>query len=177
MRSVGWLCGVVMVCAACGGGKAAQQEAPKPDAAVEADKPAPAQGAGVDGVYKQAHSVEIMSGEEGEEADVVDCAEVKLMADGTLTFGFNTVQTNEHECGMSGVANPTGEANTWRHVPTEQSGTEGEEPCVLDIRITDRAIEFTDVAGTCRAYWCGARASIDTTSFDRAWRTQDTSCK
>jgi hypothetical protein len=171
MQRLWWMCGVMMVCAACGG-KGAQRGDEAQDKAVEVA--APTQGAGFDGVYKLDHIIELMSGEEG---IVLDCAEVKLRADGTLQFGFTTVQTKEHECGMSGVAKPSGEPNTWRHVPTEQSETEGEEPCVLDIRVTDRSIDFIDVTGTCREYWCSARASIDTTRFDRAWRTEDTSCK
>jgi hypothetical protein len=155
---------------------------PKETSTKPADSPAettppvepdvPAANTSIEGGYAWNHIIEVFDGEDAtNDEEVTDC--LALKRDGEdLSFAFELVQTNAHTCSMNGLAKASGE-NRWVY---EERNEEDGFICVLEIVVTDTAIELKD-SEDCRSYYCGARGYIDGASFERATqRADDFSC-
>lgn len=126
------------------------------------------------GTYSFKHDVSMIGdGDDWVEEEVEDCLWAEPVAEG-LRFNFSLVQTNAHTCSMDGVAVADGH-NTWRYVAPPD--LDGEQNCLLIIRADAHAVEVEDVNDGCRQMWCGARASIGITRFERDTRKDEKTCE
>lgn len=98
--------------------------------------------------------------------EVDDCLTVKMgPEDGPIYYSFLLNFPFQHECSMSGMAEPAG-PNLWVQefslAAPEDEGEEGAEMamCRLELRREGDTWTLTDAAN-CRSEFCGARGSID----------------
>jgi hypothetical protein len=93
--------------------------------------------------------------------DVDDCLTVKMgPEDGPIYYSFLLNFPFEHECSMSGMAEPAG-PNLWvQEFPLAAGDGEEGGMCRLELRRDGDTWTITDGAD-CRSEFCGARGSID----------------
>lgn len=95
-----------------------------------------------------------------------DCLSVKWGRQSGIDFSFELIGANGHSCSMSGHAERQG--RIWRYQPDPAATDEAERSCRFELTPRRHTLLLSDPNGTCRQYYCGARAGIDGTEFVRA---------
>lgn len=116
------------------------------------------------GEYVNVHTIMHVAETDWEEATVRDTLSIWQRGDSTA-FYFALVQTNFHQCEMSGAGLQTPEGIISPPEPIEFGGEE--DVCNLLIVVERDTIRLVDEGNICRRYYCGARASIDGVAFPR----------
>lgn len=143
---------------------------PKEQNTTPNDAPATTAAPSITGSYTYDHTIMVMGSEQEEDEEVSDCLAITEEGD-TLSFSVALIQANEHSCELSGKATKQSDGSFLYTEEIEDEGT-----CKFVITIEDASIDLTDVDDICRTYYCGARASFDSASFQRSTQSTPASC-
>lgn len=121
--------------------------------------------AGIPGEYSRPHDIRYFDGEVWRTTQVVDRITLSRTRRGDVAFRLNITAQNHHTCEMEGTAVRAGDSFEYRDHP-DNAFDEG-EPCLLRIATDGETAVIEDVGSHCRMVYCGARASIGRSEFQR----------
>lgn len=109
-----------------------------------------------DGVYLSPQEIEYASGLRERSAD---CFSLRRIDKTRLKFEWKTIGTNGHTCDVDGIAVANGDQYEW-HGDTPKMNT----VCSVFISLLQDRLEVAS-KGSCRPYYCGARAYLQNDAF------------
>ena len=122
------------------------------------------------GRYVETIEIEVINPMPGEEEtqELESCLTLRAVDEGALEYSATIFFVGGHSCGFSGTAQMVDHGHY-----IDSSFDDDAEGCVLEFLIEEDQIRIDDPSGLCQRAFCGARAYLDGSQFDRSSRDRD----